>query len=456
MNKRFLIGFLLTFISWNSFSQSFSGTWYGKLNVGVKLPLILHIKQEKKKKYVASMDSPSQKSYGLKANEVKSKNDSIFIQFSQLSAEYRAKKTENGLSGTFNQYGQSYPLILTNDSSVIAPPNRPQNPKPPFNYTSEDVTFTNKEDNVTLAGTITRPKEGTNFKAVILVSGSGPQDRNEEMLEHKPFLVLADYLSSRGIVVLRYDDRGFGKSTGSFAEATVYNFAKDAKAAVNYLRSLPYIDPNHIGIIGHSEGGMVAQIIAAEQPSLVNFAILMASPAIPIDSLMLQQNRDILASQHWSQEAIDSYINSIRPIYHKVKTDEHCPSDCVLELIQTNFADYKQKPMQYISLASQLSSKWFHEFLKFDPAFYLTKIKQPIFALNGNKDIQVQATPNIKALRDNLKAGGNTDFTLKIYKDLNHLFQPCQTGEIHEYEEIETTLSEEVMEDITNWIIDLK
>lgn len=456
MKNSFFLLACTTLFSFASQAQNFVGDWYGKLDVGIKLPLILHVKQEKKKKYFATLDSPSQKAFGLQASEVKYKNDSIFIQFSQLSAEYRAKANTDGFSGTFKQYGNSYPLVLVSDSSVIAPPNRPQNPKPPFAYNSENVTFTNTEDKVTLAGTLTYPKDGTNFKAVILVSGSGPQDRNEEMLNHKPFLVLSDYLTSRGIAVLRYDDRGFGQSKGSFSEATIYNFAKDAKAAVNYLRSLPYIYQNNIGVIGHSEGGMIAQMLAAENPSLVNFAVFMAGPAVPLDTLMLQQNRDVLATQNVSQTEIDDYIKNIRPLYEKAKTDENCKVDCILGLIKENFDDYSKKPMQYLGLAQQLSGQWFREFLKFDPADYLTKITLPIFAFNGDKDVQVHANQNIKALRENLKKAGNTDYTLKVYKDLNHLFQPCKTGAISEYEEIETTLSEDVLEDIYQWINTLK
>ncbi|HRO76916.1 MAG TPA: alpha/beta hydrolase, partial [Crocinitomicaceae bacterium] len=261
-NNLFLLA-CTTLFSFVSQAQNFVGDWYGKLDIGVKIPIILHVKQEKKNKYSATLDSPSQKAFDLQANQVTLKKGQLFVQFSQLNAEILVKTSDKGLSGTFTQFGNLYPLNLYSDSSVIAPAARPQEPKPPFTYNSENVTFTNTEDKVTLAGTLTYPKNGKNFKAVILVSGSGPQDRNEEMLNHKPFLVLSDYLTSRGIAVLRYDDRGFGQSKGSFSESTIYNFAKDAKAAVNYLRSLPYIDQNHTGVIGHSEGGMIAQMLAA-------------------------------------------------------------------------------------------------------------------------------------------------------------------------------------------------
>lgn len=456
MKTRFYSTLLLLFVFFTANAQTFQGDWYGKLDVGVKLPLVLHIKEIKKNKYDATLDSPSQKSFGIKANEVKVKKDSIFIQFNTLGAEYRAAAEKGHLNGTFIQYGTSYPLVLVTDSAAIAPPKRLQQVKGPFPYNAEDVSFKNEKDNVTLAGTLTYPKTGTNFKAVILVSGSGPQDRNEEMLDHKPFLVIADYLTRNGIAVLRYDDRGVGKSTGSFSESNVYDFKNDAEAAVAYLRTLPNIDQAQIGVIGHSEGGMIAEMLASEAPKTVNFAIFLAAPAVPLDSLMIQQNRDVLATSGMSSAEVDTYIENIRVLYQRLKTDENCKEECLLQLMKENFADYNDKPMQYLSLATQLNTNWFRAFLSFEPSNYLEKITIPVLALNGNKDIQVKGEPNLKAISKGLDKAGNNDFMTILYPNLNHLFQPCETGAISEYQDIEITIAEKVLKDMTNWILTLE
>ncbi len=442
---------LFTFLTVNA--QTFQGDWYGKLDVGVKLPLILHVQQIKKNKYDCQIDSPSQKSFGLKAAVVKVKKDSIFMEFKSLSATYRAKAVEGGLNGTFTQFGASYPLNLVPDSAAIAPPKRLQQVKAPFPYNVEEVTFKNEKDNVTLSGTLTYPKVGTSFKTVILVTGSGPQDRNEEMLDHKPFLVIADYLTRNGIAVLRYDDRGVGKSTGSFSKSTIYDFKRDASSAIAYLRTRSFVNQKYVGIIGHSEGGMIAEMLAAEEPRIVNFAIFLAAPAVPLDSLMVQQNRDVLASSKMTEEEIDTYIQGMEVLYKRLKIDDNCNQACLLELMKENFADYDKNPMQYLGMATQLSSDWFREFLRFEPATYLEKITVPVLALNGNKDVQVKGEPNLKAISIGLDKAGNNNYQTILYPNMNHLFQPCETGAVSEYQDIEITFSEKALKDITNWIL---
>lgn len=451
-----LVAFLIVLGSFfTSFSQSFSGKWYGNLNVGVRLPLIIHIQPLNKKKYDVTLDSPSQKAYGVAASETKVKKDSIFITFNSLSATYRAQLKEGELIGTFQQFGKKYDLKFGTDSSVILPRARPQTPKKPYPYSSKEVTFKNEKANITLAGTLTYPSSGTNFRAVILVSGSGPQDRNESMIEHEPFLVLSDYLTRNGIAVLRYDDRGVGASKGNFSTATTFDFASDAEAAVKFLQTQPNIDTTHIGVIGHSEGGMVAEIISDSTKGIVNFAILLAAPGIPLDELMFQQAKDFAPTSMNSDEK-KAYLSTMQGLYKKIKAEDNCEATCIMDYFKNSLSDYTKNSMELTGLIMQLSTPWMQQFLKFEPKKHLEKMKLPILAVNGNKDMQVKAEENISAIRDGLKKAGNKDFTLKIYKDLNHLFQPCVTGNIDEYSEIETTFSEEVMEDISNWINDLK
>lgn len=440
------------------FGQVFKGDWYGNLDAGYKIPLILHIQEIKKNKYSAALDSPSQKRSGLSASEVKAKKDSIFIYFKDIGIEYRAKAVSDGLDGTFKQMGMNFPLKLVADKSVIntEPPKRPQHPKPPFSYKTEEVTFENTQDQVMLSGTLTYPAEGNNFKAVVLVTGSGPQNRDEELFDHKPFLVIADYLTKNGIAVLRYDDRGVGKSKGNFSEATVYNFKNDAEAAVNYLKTLSFIDKNQVGVIGHSEGGMVAEILAAQDPQVINFAVLLAGPAIPISELMIQQNKDILTLSKAPQQEIDIYLNNMKLLYAKLKAEENCDSKCLLEFMKGNFPDFNEKMMQYSMLVKQTEGKWFKEFIKFDPQVYLEKITIPVLALNGDKDIQVEGKSNLAAVDAGLEKAGNQYYRTFLYPKLNHLFQPCETGAIGEYQQIEITFSEKVLEDIVKWINTLR
>lgn len=440
-----IIGLLPVF----SFSQ-IQGDWYGKLNLGVRLPVVLHLQEVKKNKYEATLDSPSQKAFGIKVDEVKVKKNTIYLKINSITSEYSGELIDGELRGTFKQFGQPHPLTFSRDSSVIAPPKRSQEINAPFPYESKDVVFKNEKDGVNLAGTFTYPSTGDNFKAVILVTGSGPQDRNEEMLGHKTFLVIADYLTRNGIAVLRYDDRGVGKSTGNFANSTIHHFRNDAEAAIQFLKNQTNVNSSQIGVVGHSEGGMIAQMLATDANRLVDFAVLLASPGVPLDELMIRQNEDIL-SESMTAEEIDEYIKAIRPIYAKIKEDPKCDVTCILAMIQANFKDYNEKVMQYMGLAQQLGSDWFGEFLRFNPNDYLSTITVPVLALNGSKDVQVHGDMNLKAISLGLEKV-NSNFKTILYEDMNHLFQPSKTGAISEYEEIEITFSERVLEDITNWI----
>lgn len=457
MKSSFLFLFVFLFSLNTSFSQSIDKDWYGKLDAGmVKIPLVFHIKTVKKGKYQGTMDSPSQKAFGIELSSIQFKKGNVSIQINTIGATFDGKLDGDFIRGNFKQMGKTFPFVLSLDSSVIAPPNRPQEPKKPYPYIEKEVTFINPNGNIKLAGTLTYPKEGTNFKAVVLVTGSGPQDRNEELMEHKPFLVLSDYLTKHGIAVLRYDDRGVGKSEGNFQLSTLTDFIGDAKAAVTYLRTLPQMDTTHIGIIGHSEGGMIAEVLATH-PNLVNFAILLAAPGIPIKDLMLQQTRDILTSNQEKPGSIDSTVRLFSKLYESILT-KNCDISCLTNHIKEEVGEqeYNKNALQYLSLTQQLSTSYFSEFLQFNPQVYLNKIQIPVFALNGDKDIQVKADSNIDAIRKEMKSGNNANYTDKIYPNVNHLFQICQKCTVSEYGDIEMTFLPEALEDISNWIQNLK
>jgi len=310
------------------------------------------------------------------------------------------------------------------------------------------VVFGDKLDNgVTLAGTITKPREAGKFPAVILVTGSGPQDRNELMMGHEPFKVIADYLTSNGIIVLRYDDRGIGKSTGSFSKATTGDFGKDALAALNFLKSDSQVDPNKIGVLGHSEGGLIAYILAGQRAPSVNFLISLAGPSIKMDSLMMLQNMAVMKSLGKEMTSKDSEL--IRENFAIAKGD--LPADQALKAIMKNMESVpNSQNSTFADEIGVLITPWYRHFLKIDPVPFIKKINVPVFAAFGGKDIQVPATQNMESLTHNLQP--NSKSKLKIYPNFNHLFQNAKTGSIKEYAEIGESINEQILEDIVVWI----
>lgn len=338
--------------------------------------------------------------------------------------------------------------------------NRPQTPEPPFQYIVEEVSFLNVSDSVKLAGTLTYPKAGTDFPAVILITGSGPQDRNEEIFGHKPFWVLADYLTNQGIAVLRYDDRGVGESTGDFSNATTVDFAKDVVAAVNFLKTRKEINTKKIGLIGHSEGGVIGPMVASENKD-VAFVVAMAGVMIPGSELMIRQKEMQLRAMGSSEVYISKELEfdtGLLSIITKSATDS----------LKNNLGkytnDYFKKNPKFASehgmteeyyktiIVSTYSSPWLSNFIKYDPKNSLENLDCPLFAINGEKDLQVPAPENLGALQNILDKDSSKQFTLKSYPNLNHLFQECKTGMVQEYGQIEQTISPQVLEDISGWI----
>ncbi|MFZ1520372.1 MAG: alpha/beta hydrolase, partial [Ignavibacteriaceae bacterium] len=367
---------------------------------------------------------------------------------------------EMKIDGKWSHGGMSLDLTVKKVEKLEGR-NRPQEPKEPFPYNSEEVLFENEVDGVVLAGTLTFAKEGNNFPAVVMISGSGGQDRNEELLGHKPFLVISDYLTKNGIAVLRFDDRGIAQSTGDHSKATSEDFAKDVLSAVEFLKGRKEIDKTKIGLIGHSEGGMIAPL-AAMQSNDVAFMVMMAGLGIPGDSILYLQGELIQRAEGMSEEEIRKSVKTQREVFSIVKSSND-DEKLVADLKEKFYAEYstmteeeKTKlgdPEVYLNMQIKtITSPWFKYFLRFDPVPVLEKVKCPVLAINGEKDLQVPPKENLSAIETALMNGGNNNFEVIMLPGLNHLFQTSTTGAISEYGKIEETISPVALETMLNWI----
>ena len=445
--------------------NSITGDWHGTLNVQnkVKLRLVFHI-SESDGQLSATLDSPDQGGFGIPAGEVTFTHPGLTIKMPNLMAEYVATANDGftELTGTFTQQGMKMPLTMGRQVVEKEVLNRPQEPKPPFPYREEAVTFENARAGNTLAGTLTLPKGEGPFPVVVLVTGSGPQDRNEELLGHKPFLVLADHLTRQGIGVLRYDDRGVGGSMGDFASATSEDFAGDALAAVNFLKTRPEVKAGQIGIAGHSEGGMIAPMVAAQSKD-VGFIVLLAGPGVRGADLLLKQIEIISRSEGENEESITKSLRNNRQIFDLILTEKDTAliREKLTELVTQQHEglteeERKKTGSLETSLAvidQQMLTPWMLFFLRYDPAENLTQARCPVLALNGEKDLQVEPKSNLAGIRSALEKAGNANFTVKELPGLNHLFQTCGTGAPSEYRTIEETFSPKALEEVSNWIL---
>jgi len=340
---------------------------------------------------------------------------------------------------------------------------RPQEPSKPYSYYTEEITFKNNQANIILAGTLTLPSAAENYPVVILISGSGAQNRDEEISGHKPFLIIADHLTKCGIAVLRYDDRGVGKSTGNFKAATTADFASDVASAIEYLKTRKEIDRNNIGLIGHSEGGMIAPMVASNSKD-VSFIVLLAGPGIKIRKVMLMQQELIAKADGVSESDIAKYILPLHKEAYRmisISTDSRKLKKDLASLIKEMYDNTppglipsNMTKEEVISTQSdKWSSEWFRNFLSYDPSPVLEKVTCPVLAINGEKDLQVTPRENLSGISDALKRGGNTSVTVKELPNLNHLFQNCETGSPEEYAAIEQTFSPVALKEISDWIL---
>ena len=444
------------------------GTWLGTITVpGTELRVVFHITRDSNGTLTATLDSPDQGVSGIPVGSVVVTGDSLRMDVPAVGGFYEGAISEDGrtIDGTWSQGGGSVPLVLerTEEEVVVE---RPQEPRPPYPYVEEAVTFDHAEASVTLAGTLTMPREGGPFAAVILISGSGPQNRDGALLGHKPFLVLADYLTRRGLAVLRYDDRGVGESTGTFGTATSADFAGDAQAALAYLKTRPEINPAKIGFAGHSEGGLIAPMVAA-QASDVAFIVLMAGPGVTGEQILYAQAA-LIARVSGAAEAYITRQRQYQERYYEVlktEPDSAAATQQLYALIKEALDGLTEAERQAAGITDeneegfisaqvgQMNTPWYRYFLTHDPAPVLRQVTCPVLAINGEKDLQVPFQENLDAIETALRDGGNEDVTIVALEGLNHLFQTAETGLINEYAAIEETFSPNALAVIGDWIL---
>jgi uncharacterized protein len=443
--------------------KGIEGIWLGSLKVsGINLRIVFHITKAAEGNYTATMDSPDQGAKNIPVEKVTFTDSKVKIEMPNIQGVYDGTLSAEGtkFNGTWTQAGRVFPLDLEKTEKPVVL-NRPQEPKPPFPYNSEDVSYVNKTEGDTLAGTFTFPKEGGPFPAVLLITGSGPQNRDEELLGHKPFLVLSDYLTKLGIAVLRVDDRGVGKSTGDFKSATTADFATDVLAGVEYLKTRNEVNKKEIGLIGHSEGGLIAPMVAVESPD-VAFIVLMAGPGLPGDSILIMQEALISKIEGASKEDVAKAEVINRKIYDIIKNEPD--SIKAHNEIVTAFKQYydtlpdseKSKLGDYnnaLKMMSAVETPWFKYFINYDPRPTLEKVKCPVLAIDGSKDLQVPPKEDLDAIKEALTKGGNKNFETIELKGLNHLFQTSTTGSPSEYNKIEETISPVALKTIGDWIL---
>jgi hypothetical protein len=443
------------------------GDWHGILDLSeTQLLIVFHIMDVDGQMH-STMDSPDQNTNGIQMDETTFIDGRLKIVAKAMNAEYLAELTGEGdtLKGTFTQGGRSWDLVMTGEMVERQAVVRPQEPKE-FPYLQEDVKFENPKGGHYLAGTLTMPQDGVFEKVVILISGSGPQDRNEEVLNHKPFLVLSDHLTRAGVAVLRYDDRGVAESEGTFAGATTKDFADDAAAAVTYLKSRKEMSGKAIGLVGHSEGGMIAPIVASEHPD-IDFIVLLAGPGIDIQELLLMQQDRAAEADGVSAATRETMDKMAKETFAYIENNTHLTKDQlragISQLAGKGYEQLSDEAKQQIGdkenfmnqQSRMLSSDWYLYLMRFSPDQFLSKVKCPVLAVNGEFDLQVSSKENLKGIRESLKRANNNNVTIHEFNGLNHLFQKTKTGAPSEYGTLEETFNEEAMAYISNWILAL-
>lgn len=439
--------FLMLFVPTLFLNAQIGGYWKGTMELGVQqLEIGFDIKDGDS--LYATMDVPAQGAYDIPA-ECSFADNNLIVNITSIGATYKGTLSDDKITGTFTQRGMDFPLDLIKSEKQQVRKDRPQDPKEPLDYVVEDVFFENTIDNIKLAGTLTMPKGDGPFPAVVLVSGSGTQNRNEELMNHRPFLVIADYLTRHGIAVLRYDDRGFAPSQGDASTATSADLANDAQAAFNYLIGRKEIDNENVGIIGHSEGGIINFMVAAREPK-VAFIVSLAGPALKGSAVLKQQQRDILKAQGYSDEAID-FVNATNTKLIDI-VEQSSDIDSAVAEINRYLAQFGTSQETIDQYTGQLCSPWMYYSLRYDPTDDIVAAQCPALLLNGTKDLQVNANQNLSQFKKIAKQHGKKNLVIRKMKGLNHLFQHCTTGHPDEYYEIEETIAPEVLDIMTNFI----
>ncbi len=400
--------------------STLEGVWEGALDVGAtKVRLALKVTKAADGALAAKLDSVDKGATDLPVDVISLKDGAVHFEMKRLTVAFNGtlNKESSEIAGQFNQ------------------------------------------DGVKLAGTLTLPRGKTTFPAVILITGSGAQNRNEEVLGHKPFLVLADYLTRQGVAVLRVDDRGVGGSTGSVSNSTSENFGTDVLAGIEFLKGRKEVNPKQIGLIGHSEGGLIAPMVAA-QSNDVAFIVLLAGPGLPGEEILYLQSALILKASGASAEAMARQRATQEMIFTILKQEKD--NAVVEKKLREEFdkrvagaseADKIKAKQAAEAQIKQALSPWFRYFLTCDPRPALAKVKCPVLALNGENDMQVPVTENLREIESTLKSAGNKDVTIVRMPRLNHLFQTSETGSPSEYGKIEETIAPVALKTIGDWIL---
>lgn len=441
------------------------GNWEGTIEPqpGAKLKLTLRAIKRPDGAQVIHFASPDQGAPFLPINAVGLVGAKVSAESKAIGASFAGtlNKEKTEIVGTWTQGGNGFPITFKKVDKPTEP-KRSQVIKPPFPYRAEEVAYENKAAGLTLAGTFTRPEGAGPFPAALLITGSGPQDRDETLLGHRPFLVIADALTRRGVAVLRVDDRGVGKSTGDHAAATSEDFARDVEAGVAYLKSREEVDPKAIGLIGHSEGGLIAPIVAARS-SDVGFIVLLAGTGVDGATILRAQGQLILKAEGASESTLASQAKLLEQMLAIVadRGDAKAREATLGAVAKAAIATIPEPDRKLLgefaartaeAQIRQIDSPWFRFFLGYDPRTTLAKVRCPVLAINGEKDLQVPAEANLAAIEAAVRSGGNTRVTVKELPGLNHLFQACKTGSPSEYATIEETVNPSVLALLGDWI----
>ncbi|AMR27589.1 hypothetical protein A0257_11105 [Hymenobacter psoromatis] len=439
------------------------GLWQGSLKAGAgtELALFFDLKGQAPT-LTGTLSAPQQTAKILPLSSVVVRHDSLLLGTDVLHARFAGQFSGDGqqITGTWFQSGRQFPLVLrrgTAAAEAAAVPRRPQEPHAPYPYRSQELTFPNKTGGFDLAGTLTLPAGKGPFPAVVLVTGSGPEDRDETLFGHKPFLVLADYLTRRGFAVLRYDDRGVGQSKGTYKGATTTDFTTDALAALAYLRTRPDIRPRQVALMGHSEGGLIAWEAAA-QPGGPDLVVSLAGPGVPGDAILLRQQADMARARGADSASIGTNFRLHRALFAELRSQPaYLPADQLITKLTPSIKQQlpglsaEQTQQQITQAARVFTDPWMRSFLRTDPATYLVKVKCPVLALNGANDLQVAADQNLPAIARGLRAAHNRDVTTRTLPQLNHLFQTDPTAK-SQYASIEETFAPSALQLICDWL----
>lgn len=417
--------------------SSLVGWWRGQV---ATLPLVIHVSEEADGRFSGALFSPAQTSEPMPMTSVEVAGDTLQFRIDHFGISFRGVLTDGAISGVFRQ-GMELKLTFYPATAADAELYRPQTPVPPFYYSVRDVTV--QGDSVRLAATVTEPWTPARG-GIVLVSGSGQQDRDETIAGHKLFAVIADFLTRCGWTVLRYDDRGVGGSSPAGPDDTTYDFADDAMLAVDYLRSQPMLKGRPVGILGHSEGGSIAIIDAARHPDSVDFIVTLAAPAVKGSELMVRQN-EMISLLH-GKELAGKELENIRSAFQAIATvdDSVALASTLRKLMLEVQPDEKAVDMS----VKMMTSPWYRTFVRLDPAPYLAQLKCPVLALGGTSDVQVDADMNLDAVSKAVPSA-----TVKRYSGLNHLFQPVPTpAQAMDYGGITTTIDQQVLDDIADFL----